>query len=637
MSRRVFDRKEPLPLPTSAPVVSNIHEFLDRSDFEIRPVIPNLPVADKPPKFDIQWSSFKITVHDGIELKESAIKAAKSFRYEAETYRAFVKRLQGYLSSHLDLLLSSYCKDVHDKDILKQHFENMSNDHRVLGDYMELPTVLYVPDEDSDALFHLSKLMYALISVLIAQSEPPGNLFSFIPIAEPLGLSHSFDSLVMVFQTADVGAAANACLQSLTDSEGTRRWKSAIILVEEAIESHFVKQLRKIMGLLGEKTQGSVLRSFPLSPGAAKRVENYVQRLKASQGVTVIEPKDGNLTMGPIVLTDTVPSTLKDNGNLDLGPLAHVLRFRTLKEALSIASYICSSRQNHITTFSPSAGDLPFVAELWSDSASVIWRSSSHLAGAGISTIFVNSPYVEKARVIYEFLSRCSLCSTLAGQRKPPNEKLVDDISSLLSLAKKAQESWCNLGMEIIHERVSQLVRSETPLEPLGLLDAVHSQRKSATEDSYLMPLPKNDNKSRGIFVARSWSVPIGPVIMTMENPMDEKQCNLTIFKLVEAVAAGNSVLMLSPKCSKDSRFLTIITFLQHSLPSNVLQFYEIESFDENLVLSLLSTVRHPGCFMPQHMHTRGTIELRNTTYGCYPFTRKALMFWSIGGEIFSN
>ncbi|THD18262.1 hypothetical protein D915_010027 [Fasciola hepatica] len=645
-------------------MANEVKDFLKSSGFVIRPIGSSLSMTGKLGTFDIPWGSYKVKVYDGKEVQESALEHAESFQYESETYAAFARKLQDILLKNIELLLGAYDRGSDDRGILERYINKLDYLPNTSVDFLKLPNVLYVNDGDSDALFHLSRLMHVLssgyqkkyssgvvllchcphllvlfhiVSFLITQCEPPDHAFSFIPTAiSPHISGGSFDSLVMIFKTADIDAAANSCMQSLKDSKGTKRWNSTMILVEESVESHLIQRLKRIMKLFNEGAPESSFSPTTFSPGTEKNVKLHVRSLRDSHGVTIIEPEGGDLTMGPIILTDVVPSVIND-GTSDLGPLAYVFRFRTLKEAMSVVSHISNVRNNYVKLHSEAPGDAPLVAEIWSDSSSVVWRTSFHLSDCRISTIFVNPPYREKTRVIYEFFPGNSLFTYRMVPGAEANQKLLNDITSLLSSAKKAQEIWYSQGFDVIQEKM-HILRSESSLKHIqGLSSALESPKYLMTK-VHPVPVSSKNTKQGALFAARSWYLPVGPIITALQDTADENQPDVCILNMISALACGNSLLIILSNDVKNSRFTEIMSFTQKSLPQNLLQIYKCEFLDETSLPSVLSRVGVCGCYLPSEiLKDYGVEGNKKSVYGSFPFLRRASIFWSLGGEIFSN
>ncbi|KAA0195627.1 hypothetical protein FBUS_04706 [Fasciolopsis buskii] len=642
---------------------SEIRSFLNSGNSVIRPIGVRLSANDKLGLFDLTWDSYSIKVYDAKDLLESAITSAKTFCYEAEVYAKFIQRLQEVLLKNLDLILSAYSKGTVDRAILENRLRRLDDLHHVPYECVKIPVILRVCDADSDALFHLSRLLHVLsagyqekysagvvlvcqcrhllvlfhiVSLLIAECNPPSHIYSFIPISISQHITkQSFDSLVLVFKTADIDAAARSCLQSLSESKGTKRWKSKIILIEESVESHFVRRLKRIIEFPSERPRESSLSSFLLEPEVANSMSSYIRDLQESRGIKVIEPKDGNLTLGPVILTDVVPSFIKDLETFCMMPVACVLRFRTLKEAMSIASYVSATRSNRLVSFSEATGDSSLLGEVWSDSCSTAWRASSHLSACGVDTVFVNSPYREKTRVVYELLPDRPVFTFRETSVVMRNGEFISEITSLLTLGRRAQEIWYEQGFDAIQEKLRSL-HGENPIMHVQHLSDALESAKCLTKSSYPVPIFPKIAKQNTVFESSFCYFPVGPIIMALSGTEDKEQSNSYILHIICALACGNSVLILIPNDAETDQFVQLVLCIQKSVPENLLLLHKYESMDESDLPSVLSSIRASGCYLLSE-NLKCSRNASPDVFGSLSFVRRATIFWSLAGDSFSD
>ncbi|KAF7250728.1 hypothetical protein EG68_09545 [Paragonimus skrjabini miyazakii] len=644
-----------------------LKEFLRKHSFLLKPYIDDT-FSDKVDK-EIE----------NINFLDSAIKAVSGCRFDAIEMDLFIARCSATIADH------SFENSVpHFDFIFRQILESFSTkriDDDVNTCQPNFPVVHNIDENDHDFFHHFASLLrsirYALVNgqsrsvvaccysmnlllsfyiftAVLQASSPPAKLFVFLPMIKSNRSDVSFFSsrtITMIFQSADLDAAATSCFSSLKNHISSR-WRSTFILIEESIEAKFVKKIERLLYQSPEKVSRNTSVTENGEPPsetfyAPEDVKKHINDLKFNYGARLI----GQEGKWPNLLCDVSPSALSNESRTHYCPVGYLMRFRTPKEAISLATYFCNYQRFYPgALFEVCVNESP-VANLWLNSSSLTWQLVTSLSSVGIQTLFVNTFNDYLLSAMYTNESTCVDYRKTYCLTSPSNihscQKMVLKLTPQLSQALKAQQAWTALSFDKIQKKLLD-VCTNANIKQVIFKMALKSTFKAFSQllhcsDSFGL-LTRKCGPENNLIVARQWLCPCGPMIFlaTGERSFQGSSTDAILQCILQVLLAGNSVVFILSKetCKTDfcASNLVGIAKLQTILPANLITVASFEDISKDELSLALSMVVHPGHVFDLENCLADSGEdsdiCEKILLCC---SKPGKLFWSFGGELFCN
>ncbi|KAF6772909.1 hypothetical protein AHF37_08469 [Paragonimus kellicotti] len=442
--------QEEISVPKSGMSLDCLEKFLREHSFMLKPYIGGI-FSDKIDRefVNINVGPFSLKLSDGAPFLDTAIETISGCHSDEMEMESFIVRFKSGLEANLGLFRCSATIADHSFENSVPHFDSMfkqileSFSTQRTGDDVNncqpnFPVVHNIDESDHDFFHHFASLLrsirYALVNgqsrgvvtccysmnlvlsfyiftAVLQASSPPAKLFVFLPMIKsnrsdvPLFSSRT---ITMIFQSADLDAAAASCFSSLKNHISSR-WRSTFILIEESTEAKFVKKMEHLLYHSSDKESRNTLvtESGELSSEtsyAPENVKKHITDLKFKYGARLI----GQEGQWPNLLCDVPPSAMLNETQAHYSPVGYLLRFRTPKEAISLATHFCNYQRFYPGVLCELNVNESPVANLWLNSSSLIWQLVTSLSPVGIQTLFVNTFNDYLLSTMYTSESNCA-------------------------------------------------------------------------------------------------------------------------------------------------------------------------------------------------------------------------------------
>lgn len=612
-----------------------------------------------------QYRGISVILDNAASLLPKALENATQESSCLETNEMFLDDLLRKMQSNRRILSAAcshpaFCDDAMVADVLSiviPKFTDQVNCHNLLQCSRLDYSPLYVIDEkETDSFFHIGNILRRLLSILklnepiglvvlcysklvavalhiftimVDKCSPPGNLFSFIPaIAQqsqetilPFG-----QTLSIIFYSSDMEAAVKNSL-SLMCSRSSK-FRSSIVLLEEAAESKFYKKLGH---LLNNKYQINSSES-----------SNFVQSLQKDFGAALFN--NGDSAGAPWIVYDLSPSALAGDALWNAGDVSFIMRFRTAKEAHLIASHFISRFQFEQRRILDSCSYADLAVNLWLNSTALPWQLGLALAESGAQSIFVNTP-------VTRLLSSMYVCgsgiygdaspSPIRGYTEHDHIERRMELSDILQTAFRAQKAWSSQGLCGIKCNVFRNVRQLTCISDAA--DRAWSLFLRLSNDftgglesfDYKGEVNSVDNSP---ILSHQWLMPMGPVIfiLTKDLATHAAVSQSLLQTILQALFSGNAVVVIALQDSIESILPchASLSSISTVFPANLItvKSYQDLSFDE--LKGIFNSIRHPGVFVDAKVIWNSPKWARYQR--CLYFSSRKIIHLSTDGGLFS-
>ncbi|CAH8534434.1 unnamed protein product [Dicrocoelium dendriticum] len=520
--------------------------------------------------------------------------------------------------------------------------------------------VYIVGESETDSLFHIGCILRRIISaltlnaslglvvlchsktvaialqiftILVDKCSPPSNLFSFIPaiVQQSEEITMSFgQTLSVIFHSSDMEAAANSSLSLICS--GSSKWRSSIILLEEAAEVKFHKKLEH---LLINKFQVQTNSTVP---------EKFIQSLQRDFGAKLLNKC--NASTAPWIVCDLSPSALSGDALWHARDVGFIIRFRTAREAHLIASHFINRFQFEQRRILDTGSNSDLAVNLWLNSTALPWQLGLALLESGAQSIFVNTPPTQLLSSMYtgglEFYGDMSPTVIRGDAEHDDHIELQREFTKVLYAAFKAQKAWISQGLCGVKRSIfnnmgqfaclSEVVASAWNLFLRFSNDFIGGQRSFDFKS-------EADSVVDSLLLSRQWLMPLGPVIFILTEDFAtsasiSKSFLQTIF---QALFSGNAVFVIALAAPIESILschpsLSTISAL---FPSDLItvKSYQDLSYDE--LKDIFRSIRHPGVFIDPKTIWNSSTETNDKQ--CLSFSSRRTIFLSIDNKLFCN